>query len=192
MPPMPGPGPLPNDDWDAALRDVIADMHGRPINVHRLLANHPDLLRAWWNFRNHSVTGGTLTPRQNEIVILLVAHAMQNAYEWDSHVDRGLAAGLDPAEIEAIRSGGGQWPAEETVLIEVVGALLDAHQIPDGLLGHAREHFSDQALMDVIFIHGAYVILGCLLNSYPVALDDEVAARLDAGGPRVAALRFHP
>jgi hypothetical protein len=46
------------------------------------------------------------------------------------------------------------------------------------------EHFSDRQVLDVIVIHGAYVILGCMLNSWPVELDQQVAAVLPKGCTR--------
>jgi len=178
------------DGKDARLADVLRDMNGSPINVHRLMANHPELLRAWWPFRIHAVTGGELGARRTEIVVLVTADAMQNAYEWDSHVDRGLAAGLTSTEIAAIQSHGGRWAPADALLIDMVRALTDRHRIPPALLERAKAHYSPREVMDVIFVHGAYVTLGGLLNSWPVPLDDEVATRLEARGEDVEAVRF--
>jgi len=185
-----GPHWLANDVRDPRLAQVIEDMQGAPINVHRLMANNPSLLRAWWPFRHHIVGGGELGPRFREIVVLVVADALGNAYEWDSHVDRGLAAGLTAAEIEAIRSGEGDWTPAEAVLIRVVRALVEERRIPEWLVTEALEHLSLPVLMDVIFLQGAYVTLGCLLDSFPVPLDEAIDRRLAAGGNAVAALRF--
>ena len=82
--------PLPSEHWDKTLEPIIAGTNGGPINVHKLMANNPALLKAWWDFRNHSVEGGTLGKRSGELVILRVAVHMQAWYEWGSHVDRGL------------------------------------------------------------------------------------------------------
>lgn len=157
-------------------------MKGRPINVHGLMAHHPGLLRAWWRFRNHTVRGGALADRDREVVVLAVARYMRNDYEWRSHVDRGLAAGLTGEEIERIRTGTGEWAAKDALLLEAVHGLLTEHAVPDGCLDRMRQLFSVDQVMDVIFIHGAYVILGCLLNTFEVPLDDDVAARLRAAG----------
>jgi len=62
--------PLPPNEWDPSLQHVIDDMNGRPIHMHCLLANHPDLLSAWWTYRMHSVQGGDLEQRDCELVIL--------------------------------------------------------------------------------------------------------------------------
>lgn len=97
--------PLHPKEWDESLKHVIADMKGRPLNVHGLMANHPDLLNAWWDFRNYSVRGGALEQRDCELVILRVAVQVRSWYEFASHVERGIAAGLSIEEIENVRQG---------------------------------------------------------------------------------------
>ncbi|MEJ6479496.1 MAG: carboxymuconolactone decarboxylase family protein [Octadecabacter sp.] len=65
--------PLPVDQWDIELAQVSANMNHAPMNVHKLMARNPQLVAAWWDFRNHSVSGGTLGPRLGELVILRVS-----------------------------------------------------------------------------------------------------------------------
>jgi alkylhydroperoxidase family enzyme len=172
--------PLSPHQWPSSLRRVLEDMNGRPINVHGLMAHHPALLDAWWNFRNYTVKGGSLAEREREIVILAVARHLRNDYEWQSHVDRGIAAGLSGEEIESIRSGGGDWEAREAILLRAVHSLLTRHSLPEALQSELRRHFTAQQVLDVIFIQGAYVILGCLLNTFDVPIDANVSRRLQA------------
>lgn len=188
MPDPAAPAPLPPAEWHSSLAGVLADMQGRPINVHGLLAHHPALLKAWWDFRNHTTGGGALAPRDRELVILAVARHMRNDYEWQSHVDRGLAAGLTGGEVEQIRRGTGEWAAKDALLLEAVHALLTEHAVPAECLARMRQLFSLDQVLDVIFIHGAYVVLGCLLNTFEVPLDDDVAARLRTAGLDAAVL----
>ena len=91
--------PLPPSKWENSLQHVLDDMNGRPLNVHCLIANHPELLRSWWQFRNYTVGGGDLEQRDCELVILRVSVRMKTWYEWAAHVDRGLASGLSMAQI---------------------------------------------------------------------------------------------
>ena len=39
-------------------------------------------------------------------------------------------------------------------------------------------HFTGRQVMDVICLHGMYQTLGCLINTWGVDLDAQVAARL--------------
>ena len=173
-------GPLEPDDWDESLTHVIEDMRGRPINVHRLMANHPALLAAWWNLRNYTIAGGDLGQRHAEILILRVALHMKNWYEWASHVQRGLAAGLTMEEIERVKSGPEDpgWQPDERLLIRAVDELVHDRAVTDATLQALREHFTDRQILDAIVTHGAYVTLGCILNTWETDLDDHVADAL--------------
>ena len=174
--------PLSVEQWDDSLKPVVDDMKGRPINVHRLMANHPDLLKAWWSFRNHSVAGGALGRRRGELVILRVAVHMKAWYEWGSHVERGLACGLSPEEIERVKEGGDAagWKTEDALLLRAVDELITGHGLSKSLQAELAEFFSAKQIMDLIAIHGMYVILGCMINSWGLELDEHIAARLPA------------
>ena len=69
---------IETQDWDPSLNFIIEQMNGKPLNIHKLLAKHPKLLIAWWNFRNYSVQGGDLGRRQGELVILRVASNLKS------------------------------------------------------------------------------------------------------------------
>lgn len=122
---------LPLDQWDESLEHVIEDMRGHPLNVHGLMANHPDLLNAWWDYRNHAVRGGALAQRDSELVILRVAVHMRSWYEWACHVDRGLAVGLSIEDIERVREGpqAAGWSDHDAILLRCVDELLDKRAI---------------------------------------------------------------
>ena len=94
--------PLPENRWHPQLDSVLEKL-GTVLNVHRVMALHPDLLAAWTPLRQHIATAGSLDPRHRELVILRVAHQSGVAYEWHHHVGRALEAGLSADEIEAVR-----------------------------------------------------------------------------------------
>ena len=168
--------PLPISDWRSDLSHIIEDMNGRPINVHALMAHNPDLLKAWWDFRNYSVTGGGLGKRLGELVILRVGYHMRAWYEWASHVERGLACGLTMEEIERVKLGGKAegWKANEACLLRAVDQLIEKRAIAPDLLKQLNAHFSSSQIMDIMAIHGMYVILGCMINTWGLDVDPHV------------------
>ena len=170
--------PLPTQDWDVSLQHVIDDMHGHPINIHCLMANHPTLLNAWWNLREYLVRGGDLQQRQCEIVILRVAVHMQSWYEWASHVVRGLDSGLTLDEIEHIRAGTGTWNDSEAALIAAVDEVAINNCLSRDTCARLADHFTEQQVMDIVVLHGMYLTLGCMINTWGVDLDERVRDRL--------------
>lgn len=178
--------PLPVKQWDASLDHVADDMNGRPLNVHGLMANNPALLNAWWNYRNYAVQGGALEQRDCELIILRVAVHMRSWYEWAAHVDRGLASGLSIEEIERVRRGPGAsgWDTHDVLLLQSVDELIKERDIDSATQEKLAEHFSANQVMDIIAIHGMYVTLGCMINTFGPALDKSIERRLPASVSR--------
>lgn len=176
------PEPLALNAWDQSLETVIKDMGDRPLNIHSLMAHNPNLLRAWWQFRNYSVTGGSLGTRLGELTILRVAVHMGSWYEWGSHVERSLSAGLTMAEIDRIKIGAGDpaWAPSEAILLKAIDELISDHAISNSTESTLRGHYSIAQILDLISLHGQYVTLGCMINTWGLELDAHVQEKLPA------------
>lgn len=172
--------PLSTEAWDKSLSGIAQDMNGAPLNVHKLMAHNPDLLNAWWNFRNHAVNGGTLGPRNGELVILRVSLHLSAWYEWGSHVDRALKCGLSEAEIKSVsdRDLPGNWPESDATLLAAVDELATDKMLSSGMKTRLAKHFTAAQVLDLIAIHGMYMILGCMIRSWNPGLDKSVAESL--------------
>jgi 4-carboxymuconolactone decarboxylase len=172
--------PLPVTAWDPSLSHIIDDMQGKPLNIHSLLANHPGLLNAWWNFRCYAVSGGELGRRNSELIILRVSVLMKSWYEWASHVERALACGMTLEEIERVKLGAQApgWSDSEALLLRATDELFADHAIETETLCALLQHFSVRQLMDFIAICGMYVILGGMLNTWKLELDEHIQQRL--------------
>jgi alkylhydroperoxidase family enzyme len=172
--------PLAIAEWDTSLQHVIDDMQGRPLQIHCLLANHPELLNAWWNYRMHSVRGGDLGERDCELVILRVAVHMETWYEWAAHVVRGIAAGLALDEIDRVAKGPSarDWNRQDAVLLESVDQLIAHHRIDSGTLDTLGEFFSEKQILDVISLQGLYVSIACIIGSFGIEIENYIAKQL--------------
>lgn len=174
--------PLPVAQWDGSLQPVIGDMGGQPFNVHALLANHPPLLKAWWDFRNYIISGGSLGQRNSELVILRTAWHARSWYEWASHVVRGIAAGLSLKEVECVAEGpeSGKWTDTEALVLRAVDDLDNRGAIQPGTFAPLVEALGDAAVLDLIAIRASYVMLSDVVATYGVELDDHFQAGLPA------------
>ncbi len=172
--------PHPTNDWDAALAPIAADMKDAPLNVHKLMAHNPTLLQAWWDFRNHSVNGGTLGPHLAELVILRVSVHLGAWYEWGSHVDRALRIGMGMDRINAVLLADldAKWSAQEALVLRAVDDLMMHRAISPQTRTHLEQQISTEQMMDLIAIHGMYVTLGCMIGTWGLVLDDDVAHRI--------------
>ena len=168
------------ENWDPSLNFILEEMNGSPLNVHKLLAKHPKLLKAWWNFRNYSVEGGDLGRRQGELVILRVASYLKSWYEWSSHVDRSLKVGISLEEIQNVNKklNPSDWSEKEFLLLTAVDQLIINRSFSKTQYKKLASYFSEKQILDLIAIHGMYLILGCMINVWYVPLDDDIRDRL--------------
>jgi alkylhydroperoxidase family enzyme len=170
--------PLPISAWNPSLQHVVDDMHGRPLNIHALMANHPGLLNAWWRLRMYLVNGGDLTQRHCELVILRVAVHMKSWYEWASHVVRGIDSGLTVDEIQRVRSGEGEWGDADGALLRAVDDVTANNCISEATRTHLQKHFTNQQMLDIVLLYGMYQTLACLVNTWGMELDEHVQEQL--------------
>jgi 4-carboxymuconolactone decarboxylase len=171
--------PLSDDAWPSQIADMRGGFAGR-LNVYRVMAHHPALLRAWADFRDHVVVKTSLGAERSEVVILRTGVRLQAEYEWAHHVVRGRASGLSDARILALRGDVARLSRDDAVLVRAVDALIDAACLPSDLQAELVDLVGVDGLFDVIATVGLYRILGCLVKSFDTPIDADIAAALAA------------
>ena len=171
---------VPTHAWDTSLAHIVADMAGKPLNVHKVLANHPVLLNAWWSLRQHIVAGGSLGKRNAELVILRTAVHANCWYEWASHAERGLQSDLSLDEIDRVMGGPvhPEWSESDSVLLRAVDELHIRGVLAPEIVAMLGRHFDRKAVLDLIAIRATYVMLGDILNTWETELDAHVSNAL--------------
>ena len=166
--------PLVEADWSPLLESVAEGL-GSVLNVHRVMAHHPDLLAAWTPLRRHVAAGGTLSSRHRELVILRVAARAGVAYEWHHHVGRAKQAGINAAEAEAVRRGPtADWEDEEEALLLVAtDELFQDLAVGDARWAELTQSFSTPQILDLIVTVGVYTTLAMFINTTGVQIEDE-------------------
>ena len=166
--------PLAAEDWDESIHHVREQLVSPP-NIHATLANHPDLLKAWMEYRNHMVHGNTLDRRVLEILILRAAHRMQAEYEWYHHAIIALESGLTAEEIDQIAQdpASGSWDARDLLLLRAADECATQYQLTaetrDGLL----QHFDARQMLDLLCTLGMYTTLAFILKTFEIPLDED-------------------
>lgn len=173
--------PLSDAEWPAALADLRGGFAGR-LDVYRVMARHPALLRAWAPLRQHVVIDGALGPERSEVVILRTGHRLDAAYEWAHHVVRARALGMDDARIAALGSQLAGIEGEDAVLAGAVDDLID-----DAAIGPERRQALEAlvgpaGVLDLMATVGFYVTLAFIVKTFAIPVDGDIAAAL-AGRP---------
>ncbi|MGY6549530.1 MAG: carboxymuconolactone decarboxylase family protein [Roseinatronobacter sp.] len=175
---MSGPfTPLTDADWPEAIADMRTGFAGQ-LNVYRLMAHHPDLLRAFAPLRGHIVQQSALGPERAEVVILRLAHRLGSSYEWNQHVVRGLKAGLSSARIAALAGPVADMAAEDALLANAVDALFDRGALDGDQMATLEARVTRAGVLDLMATAGMYLTLGFILKSTDAPLDADVSAEL--------------
>lgn len=166
--------PLADEEWPIEIAEMKVGFAGA-LNVYRTMAHHPSLLKAWAPLRQHIVKDSALGPVQSELVILRSAHRMNSKYEWVHHVSRARALGISDARIQAML----EMPAGEDGLIaRAVDALFDEARLSPDIEKEISNLLGRQAVFDLMATVGFYSVLGFILRTYEIPIDEAVATEI--------------
>ena len=148
------------------------------LNVFGTLANHPTLFRKWLVFANYILVKSTLDPRTRELAVLRVGWRCEAPYEWGQHVVVGRAVGLTDDDVRRVAAGpdADGWTVAEAAALRATDELHDRSTITDATWSALSEHFSDQQVLDLVFLIGQYHLVSFALNACRVERDDGVDA----------------
>jgi len=110
----------------------------------------------------------TSVPRKlNEFAILIQARLWTSQVAWTVHYPLALKAGLPQAVADDLKAG--KRPAsmqpDEATVYEFCMDLAKDHVVSDATFKKARELFSDQQIVDLIMVSGAYINVAMLSNT---------------------------
>jgi len=124
---------------------------------------------------------GHLTLRQREIVIHRTTALCRSEYEWGVHVAIFAArAGFDTAHLRSLASENADdpgWADDELALLRLCDALHRDCTLDDMLWQRLKQHFSDEAMLELLMLAGFYRTVSYLTNALRLPLEPG-AARL--------------
>lgn len=144
-----------------------------PLRLFTTLARDPRLFGKF--FAGGLLDRGHLSIRQREIVIHRTTALCRSHYEWSVH--RALwarRAGFDEAQLASLADGGAddaRWAADERALLRLCDALHHDCDVDDTLWAVLREHFSEEALLELLLLAGFYRTVSYLTNALRLPLE---------------------
>ncbi|MCE7882734.1 MAG: carboxymuconolactone decarboxylase family protein [Actinobacteria bacterium ATB1] len=171
-PATPRVAPLEVDDLDPEIREILGD--GPILNIFRVVAVHPKLLKRWLVFGNHVLAKSTLPARDREIAILRIGWLCGSEYEWAQHVRIGLSVGLTGEEIERIPEGASAegWSDFERAILRAVDELDTQACLTDESWEALSTEYDTRQMLDLVFAVGQYRLVSMVLNTLGVPLDE--------------------
>lgn len=154
------------------------------LNIFKVVAHNPALLRNWARFGNTMLGGGLLlSDRLRELVILRVAQLCGSEYEFGQHIRIAKAAGISYEEMAELQD----YP-ESDLFSEMEHAVLSytdaCHTLDADVADRARDlkrWLSDRELVELSFCIGHWGMVARVLVPLEVELDDSLDAHLPDG-----------
>jgi 4-carboxymuconolactone decarboxylase len=169
------------------LRELYERLSANPmgnLNLFRIMAYNPKLLRNWLRMATPLLTGGlSLEPRLREIAILLVAQNVRSAYEFGHHIPIARAAGVTDEEIAALNDfpESGCFSDVERAVIRYTDAVSRLDAAAPDLARELRRWLSDRELLELSFCIGHWNMVARVLVPLEVEVDDLLEATLPEG-----------
>lgn len=147
-----------------------------PLLLFTTLARDERLFRKF--FAGALLDDGHLTVRQREIVINRTTARCGSEYEWGVHVTLfGARANLTEDQIRSLAYGVSSdacWDEEEPVLLRLCDELHEGAEVSEETWGQLREHFDDEAILELLMLAGFYRTVSYLTNVLQLPLEPRV------------------
>ena len=111
---------------------------------------------------------GTLDKRLFELMVLVVARHWSAQYEWYAHAKQGLAAGLSPAVVDAIKERRKPDFAreDERLIYDVVTEMNETKTLSQRTYDRAVAALGLERVIELITAIGFYTMVAMMLNGF--------------------------
>lgn len=167
----------------ASFDDATARLIGQlaPLNIFRMMANAPGLLRPFIDLGGAFLFEGKLDPVTRECAILRVGYLSNASYETAQHEKIGRDVGMSDALIEAVKYGpeADGLTEEQALTLALVDDLVANVKAGDATFKPALAHFGVEQVQELTLITGYYMMVCRFLETFEVDIEDGGAAGLN-------------
>ena len=128
------------------------------------LANPAQALGAFCRY------GTSLPPRLSELAIITTGAYWQAGFEWHVHAPIAIAAGLDPAAVEALRTGAMPHfeQEDEQAVWRFAHHLLHDRAVPDATYRTVEDLLGAAATVELVGVLGYYGLISMTIKAFQV------------------------
>jgi len=167
-----------NDEQRAVIED--AKTNGKPYGgPFWAYIRNPKLMQTLHNLGD-CIAESTLSPREQQIVVLTVARFWNAKYPWAAQSRNGLKAGLKQEEIDAINARAALPTQNKRELIahQIAKELLADKGLRNVTYGAAETLFTTEELVALVTRVGSFSMTCCTANAFDITPPDDAPAGL--------------
>ena len=162
--------PIPADKMTDVQKKVaaalVAGPRGELVGPFIALLRSPDFMDRLQKVGEYIRYQNSLGHKLTEFTILLTSRRWTQEFEWDSHYDLALKAGVEPEILAAVRDGRRPtaMSADEEVVYDFCSELEQNQSVSDATYARAAKSFGEQGIIDLAGTVGYYTTLGMIMN----------------------------
>jgi alkylhydroperoxidase family enzyme len=162
--------PLPAEDFTPEQEALVGDW--KHLIFSRVLINSPRMYRTFVAHLAELVTRTNLPPRDRQIICLRMLTLCGDTYELTHHLTISRNAGLTEDEITAFRTGEDATLTDfDRTLLKTTEELQRNQYISEATWAALATRYSQEQLMEVVFLAGCYLTMAMLTKSFGIALE---------------------
>jgi 4-carboxymuconolactone decarboxylase len=138
----------------------------------RVIVRSPRMYRTFVSYLEELIVRSALPPRDRQVVCLRMLELCSETYELTHHITISKNAGLTDEEIAAFRNGAGKCLASfDRTLLRATEELRRDQCVSDSTWEELAMHYSEEQLMEVVFLAGCYETMAMLTKSFGIELE---------------------
>ena len=153
---------------------ILAGPRGKVVGPLKVWLNNPGLAEHAQALGAYVRFNSSLPPRLSELAICVTGAFWKANYEWFAHAPLAIKAGIDPAAVEAIRTGGtpNLTKSDEQAIYDFATELLKTRRVSNATFERARQALGETSVIDLVGIVGYYGLVSVTLNAFEIAVPD--------------------
>ena len=153
---------------------ILAGPRGKVVGPLKVWLNNPGLAEHAQALGAYARFNSSLPPRLSELAICVTGAFWKANYEWYAHAPLAIKAGIDPAAIEAIRTGATPklTKSDEQAIYDFVSEMVATKRVSNATFERAKKELSETGVIDLVGIVGYYSLVSVTLNAFELPLPE--------------------
>ena len=155
------------------IYDKIEEHGAKVLNLYRVLAHSPNVLRSFLRLGGSLLVRSELSPKLRELAILRVAKLAGSEYEWVQHYLIALEVGVTHEQTEALShwNDAANFSDEERAILQYTDEIAQNVEVKDETFKALQQHLSEQSIVELTLSIGYWGMVARVLVPLQVDID---------------------
>jgi alkylhydroperoxidase family enzyme len=147
-----------NDPIVKPMFDAMKAKNAGPLNIHRTIANAPEVYRGFATFASALRQTGESPRSERELVILRTTQLKGGDYEFAQHRRIGLSCGLTEQQIDGLPDWSSKtiYTDRQRLILQYVDGMLANGTVDDPTMLRVRQVFSPKEIVELTMTSAFY------------------------------------